>query len=155
VQLFWNTWPPGHKGPVLDYLAPCANNNCSTVDKTALKFAKIDQVGLKSGPSPGTWGTDDLVANNNSWTVTIPSSLKAGAYVLRHEIVSLHASRSDNGAQNYPQCVNLLVSGSGSKVPSNGASPTTFYKRTDPGVLIDIYNNLNSYTIPGPAVQAL
>lgn len=86
--------------------------------------------------------------------MTIPSSLKAGAYVLRHEIISLHASRTDNGAQNYPQCVNLMVSGSGSKVPS-GASPTTFYKRTDPGVLIDIYNNLNSYTIPGPAVQAL
>jgi hypothetical protein len=154
VQLFWNTWPPGHKGPVLDYLAACTNNDCSTVDKTALRFAKIDQAGLKSGPAPGIWGEDDLVANNNSWTITIPSSIKAGAYVLRHEIISLHSARSDNGAQNYPQCVNLMVSGGGSKVPS-GASPTTFYKRTDPGVLIDIYNNLNSYTIPGPAVQAL
>ena len=107
VQLFWNTWPPGHSGPVIDYLAPCANNDCSSVDKSALKFAKIAQVGLKNGPAPGTWAVNDLVSNNNSWTVTIPSSLKAGAYVLRHEIVSLHAARSDNGAQNYPQCVNL------------------------------------------------
>jgi hypothetical protein len=48
----------------------------------------------------------------------------------------------------------LMVSGSGSKVPS-GAVATGFYKRTDPGVLIDIYNNLNSYTVPGPAVQSL
>ena len=153
VQLFWNTWPPGHSGPVLDYLAPCANNDCSTVDKTALKFAKIDQVGLHNGPAPGNWAVNDLVANNNSWTVTIPASLKAGAYVLRHEIISLHAARSDNQAQNYPQCVNLMVSGGGSKTPS-GASPTTFYKRTDAGILIDIYNNLVSYVIPGPAVQA-
>jgi len=107
VQLFWNTWPPGHSGPVIDYLAACANNDCSTVDKTALKFAKLDQVGLHNGPAPGNWAVNDLVSNNNSWTVTIPASLKAGAYVLRHEIVSLHAARSDNGAQNYPQCVNL------------------------------------------------
>jgi hypothetical protein len=92
---------------VIDYLASCANNDCSTVDKTALKFAKIDQVGLHNGPSPGNWAVNDLVNANNSWTVTVPSSLKAGAYVLRHEIVSLHAARSDNGAQNYPQCVNL------------------------------------------------
>jgi cellulase len=107
VQLFWNTWPPGHSGPVIDYLAACANNDCSTVDKTALKFAKIDQVGLHNGPAPGNWAVNDLVSNNNSWVVTVPASLKAGAYVLRHEIVSLHAARSDNGAQNYPQCVNL------------------------------------------------
>jgi cellulase len=92
---------------VIDYLAACANNDCSTVDKTALKFAKIDQVGLHNGPAPGNWAVNDLVNNNNSWVVTVPSSLKAGAYVLRHEIVSLHAARSDNGAQNYPQCVNL------------------------------------------------
>jgi hypothetical protein len=46
-----------------------------------------------------------------------------------------------------------VVSGGGSKTPS-GASPTTFYKRTDAGILIDIYNNLVSYVIPGPAVQA-
>jgi hypothetical protein len=46
-----------------------------------------------------------------------------------------------------------VVSGGGSKTPS-GASATTFYKRTDAGILIDIYNNLVSYVIPGPAVQA-
>lgn len=138
---------------MIDYIAACPNNDCSTVDKTALKFAKLNQVGLKSGPAPGNWGSDDLVANNNSWSITVPSSLKAGAYVLRHEMIALHGSRTDNGAQNYPQCLNIMVSGGGSKIPS-GASPTTFYKRTDPGVLIDIYNGLNSYTVPGPAVQA-
>lgn len=68
-------------------------------------------------------------------------------------MIALHGARSDNGAQNYPQCVNLMVSGGGSKTVS-GASPTTFYKRTDPGVLIDIYNNVKAtYTIPGPPVQ--
>lgn len=152
IQLYWNTWPPGHQGPVIDYIAACANNNCSTVTPTSLQFAKLNQVGLHNGPAPGYWGVDDLVRNNNSWSITIPSSLKAGAYVLRHEMIALHGGRSDNGAQNYPQCVNIMVSGGGSKVPS-GASPTTFYKRTDPGILKDIYNNLVSYIVPGPPVQ--
>ena len=153
VQLFWNVWPPGHSGPVLDYLAPCPNNNCTTItDKTQLSFAKLDQLGLVSTtPAPGDWGENRLVNQNNSWTVTIPSSIKPGAYVLRHEIIALHGARSDNGAQNYPQCVNLLVSGSGTKTVS-GKSATAFYTRTDPGIPIDIYNNLKSYMVPGPAV---
>jgi hypothetical protein len=35
--------------------------------------------------------------------VSIPSTLKPGAYVLRHEIIALHGARSDDGAQAYPQ----------------------------------------------------
>ncbi|KAK6440955.1 hypothetical protein LTR95_002826 [Oleoguttula sp. CCFEE 5521] len=155
VTLYWsNSWPEGHQGPVLDYLAACPNNDCSTVTKTDLNFAKIDQVGLVSGSSPGYWGEDQLAVANRSWTVTIPSSLAAGAYVLRHEILALHSARSANGAQAYPQCVNLMVSGGGSATVK-GSSPETFYSATDPGILIDIYNNAaGTYQIPGPTVQA-
>lgn len=38
-----------------------------------------------------------------SWPVKIPSSLAPGNYVIRHEIIALHAAGSSNGAQNYPQ----------------------------------------------------
>jgi lytic cellulose monooxygenase (C1-hydroxylating) len=101
----------------------------------------------------GTWAEDNLVVNNRSWTVTIPPTLKAGAYVLRHEIIALHSARSADGAQAYPQCINLLVSGGGSDT-INGASPETFYHEDDPGILIDIYNNnAGTYQIPGPTVQ--
>jgi len=44
-----------------------------------------------------------------------------------------------------------MVSGSGTKTVS-GESATAFYTRTDPGILIDIYNNLKNYIVPGPAV---
>lgn len=106
-----------------------------------------------------------------SWPVKIPSSLSPGNYVLRHEIIALHAAGSSNGAQNYPQvsdlirlqrdvqtntgqCINLLVSGSGSTSPT-GVPATSFYKATDPGILIDIYSKISSYTIPGPALSGL
>ena len=45
VSLQWTPWPESHKGPMLDYLASCGGD-CSTVDKTQLKFFKIDGVGM-------------------------------------------------------------------------------------------------------------
>jgi hypothetical protein len=132
-------------------MANC-NGPCETIDKTTLKWFKIDQGGLISGASPpGTWATDTLIANNNSWTVTIPPTLKTGNYVLRHEIIALHAAGSSGGAQNYPFCFNLAVTGTGSAAPS-GISADSFYTPSDPGILINIYQVLTTYVIPGPTL---
>lgn len=30
VQVLWNTWPLGHFGPVLNYMAKCPTSDCST-----------------------------------------------------------------------------------------------------------------------------
>jgi len=151
VTMEWNTWPSSHKGPVIDYMASC-NGECSTVDKTTLEFFKIDEMGLISDDtSPGTWATDNLISNNNSWVITIPSDIAAGAYVLRHEIIALHSAGSLDGAQNYPQCINLEVTGGGSVVPS-GTLGESLYSETDPGISVNIYNTGLTYTIPGPAL---
>lgn len=153
VELQWTAWPSSHHGPVLDYLAKC-DGNCTTVDKNTLEFFKIDGVGLINETSlPGSWASDDLIANNNSWTVTIPSSIAPGSYVLRHEIIALHSAGSIDGAQNYPQCVNLEVTGSGTDTPS-GELATAFYKETDPGIEINIYQTLTTYDIPGPTLYS-
>lgn len=146
----WDTWPESHKGPVIDYIAPVSGDFAS-IDKASLQFAKIAESGLVSGSNPGTWAADELVANGNAWTVEIPSSLAPGNYVLRHEILALHSAGNANGAQAYPQCINLEVTGSGSSTPS-GSSATSFYTADDPGVLFNIYQDFSSYPIPGPAV---
>ncbi len=153
VELQWTEWPESHHGPVIDYLASC-NGDCATVDKTALEWFKISESGLVDGSSaPGTWASDDLIANNNSWTVTIPSSIAAGNYVLRHEIIALHSAGQENGAQNYPQCVNLKVTGGGSDKPS-GTLGTELYTPSDEGIKFNIYAQLDSYPIPGPALYS-
>lgn len=150
VELQWTEWPESHHGPVITYLANC-NGDCSKVDKTSLEFFKIDQKGLIDGSeAPGTWGTDNLISNNNSWTVTIPSDIAAGNYVLRHEIIALHSAGNKDGAQNYPQCLNLKVTGGGNASPQ-GALGEKLYRDTDPGILVNIYQSLDSYDIPGPA----
>ena len=151
VELQWTDWPESHHGPVLDYLAKCSGS-CSNAEKSSLKFFKIDEGGLIDGASsPGKWASDQLIANNQSWTVTIPKSIAPGNYVLRHEIIALHSAGDANGAQNYPQCINLQITGSGSDSPA-GIPATQFYKPTDPGILVNIYTTMKKYIIPGPPV---
>lgn len=67
----------------------------------------MDAGGWIPGSDPGTWATGSLTASNISWAVTIPAKLAAGSYVIRHEIIALHAASSTDGAQAYPQCVNF------------------------------------------------
>ncbi|KAK5528769.1 hypothetical protein LTR23_010950, partial [Exophiala sp. CCFEE 6169] len=125
VELQWTVWPESHHGPMIDYLASCGDD-CTTVDKTQLQFNKIDEAGLVDGSSPpGTWASDQLIANNNSWVVTIPSDITPGKYVLRHETIALHAAHEVGGAQNYPQCINLEITGSGTTSLSGGTVGTS------------------------------
>ena len=152
VELQWTAWPASHHGPVIDYLANC-NGECTTVDKTTLLFNKIDGVGfIDDSSEPGIWAADQLIAANNSWTVTIPSSIAPGNYVLRHEIIALHSAETADGAQNYPQCVNLQVSGTGTDSLSSGTLGTELYTPSDPGVLVNIYTSLSTYIVPGPSL---
>jgi lytic cellulose monooxygenase (C1-hydroxylating) len=149
LEFQWTPWPTSHHGPVLDCMANC-NGPCETVDKTTLKWFKTGQKGLLGGGNPGTWATGTLIANN-SWAVTIPPTLKPGNYVIRHEIIALHAAGAPVGAQAYPFCFNLAITGTGTAAPS-GISAETFYTPSDPGIFVNIYQTLSTYIIPGPTV---
>jgi len=156
IELQWSPWPLTHHGPVIDYLASC-NGQCSSVDKTKLEFNMIDATGLlrnsNAAGQAGYWAADKLRDTNNSWTVTIPSTIARGGYVLRHEIIALHSARVLNGAQNYPHCINLEVTGTGTDALAQGTLGTELYQETDPGIQIDIYKPLE-YTMPGPALHS-
>ncbi|KAF2815856.1 glycoside hydrolase, partial [Mytilinidion resinicola] len=134
----WNTWPASHKGLVINYIADCGGD-CTTVDKTSLKFVKLAAAGWVEGNDPGTWATDTLIADNVTASTTIPKGLKSGRYVVRHEVIALHTVGQANVAQAYPQCVNI----------------ERFYTASDTGILFDVYSAFTGYVIPGPAVVAL
>ena len=150
ISMTWDQWPQSHAGPVIDYLAPVSGDFAS-VDKASLAFTKIAEAGL----SNGKWaGSDVLIANGLTWPVTIPSSVAPGNYILRHEILALHEGNRQGGTQFYPQCMNIVVTGSGTNTLSGGTPAQSFYKASDPGVLFDMYNNPTSYPIPGPPLMA-
>jgi cellulase len=153
IALQWTPWPDSHHGPMLDYLAPC-NGPCESVDKTQLQFFKIDAVGLVDDSSPpGTWGSDLLVKNNNTWTVAVPTGIKKGNYVLRHETIALHQAGSEGQAQLYPLCFNLAIDSDGTDEPT-GVKGQELYKSGDPGLKINIYTSLSTYEMPGPTPYA-
>jgi cellulase len=152
IKLQWDTWPESHHGPVLDYLAKCAGDDCTSVEAGDLSFFKIDEKGLNDAASQN-WASDDLIKNDFAWTVTVPEDIAPGQYVLRHEIIALHSAQDTNGAQNYPQCINIKVTGSGTAEPA-GVVATELYTASDPGISLSIYNSLTDYEIPGPAVYS-
>ncbi|KAK2001025.1 family 61 glycosyl hydrolase [Colletotrichum falcatum] len=152
VQLQWTAWPDSHKGPVMDWLANC-NGPCDLVDKTDLRFFKIDGAGLIDPPRrTNRWAATALIENGNAWLVRIPPNVAPGHYVLRHDIVALHGAGQHNGAQSYPQCVNLEITGDGTDNPP-GTPGTALYKADDPGILYNIYrDNLDDYVVPGDEI---
>jgi cellulase len=121
-------------------------------------FFKIfqDTWAKKSSGSSGSddyWGTKDLNSNCGKMDFKIPSDLTAGDYLLRAEAIALHAASGLNGAQFYMTCYQITVTGGGSSSPSGVLFPGA-YKATDPGIEINIYQNLATYIAPGPAVIA-
>ncbi|RYP77412.1 hypothetical protein DL771_001207 [Monosporascus sp. 5C6A] len=148
ISIQWDTWPESHKGPMIDYLAAC-DGACESADKASLEFFKIDGAGYDAATK--TWASDVLIKNGFSWLVKIPENVAPGNYVLRHETIALHSAGQANGAQSYPQCINLQITGSGTAKPS-GVRGTELYKPDDAGILVNIYNGLSSYEVPGPAL---
>jgi len=138
---------PSHKGPVIAYMAQVSN--ATNLSVTGLKWFKIYQDGLTV--STQQWAVDRLIANKGKVSFSIPSCIPAGFYLLRVEIIALHAASSYPGAQLYMECAQLQITGGGSTSPATVSFPGA-YSGTDPGIKLNIYQTLSSYTVPGPPV---
>lgn len=153
ITAYWNNPWPHPIGPMLTYLAQCPGSTCTGVNSNTLEWFKIDEAGLLSGTVfNGTWGSGKMIADNSSWTTTIPSTVPSGNYLIRFETIALHSLP----AQMYPECAQINISGGGSRAPTTDEL-VTFpggYSNTDPGLTIDVYSNAaqteTTYPIPGP-----
>lgn len=147
-------WAESHHGPILTYIAPCGGD-CTTVDKTALKWTKISEEGLISGQANvnGVWATDKMRANGGVNSATIPSSIAPGKYVIRNEIIALHRANLKE-PEFYGQCGNIEITGSGTDDLANtGVVASQLYSTQDKIFGFDIYDGSDStWPIPGPAL---
>ncbi|KAJ2609709.1 hypothetical protein H4S08_003935 [Coemansia sp. RSA 1365] len=124
-------------------MAPLSSNGKGNV------WFKIFEKGYDSKTEE--WCIDTLDKANGKLRVTIPSDIEDGDYLLRGEIIALHAASDIGGAEIFPNCVQIRVSGGGSAKPSGVAIPGV-YKEDDPGILFDLEADFTTYTIPGPKV---
>jgi hypothetical protein len=146
----------------MTYLAQC-EGSCADAKKEDLQWVKIDELGWLNSTGwnvidlGGTWAANVLIANGFSWVVRIPEVLEEGSYVLRHEIIALHVSERVDGAQAYPQCVNLQVGrgigGEGRRL-EGGVKGEELYGSRDEGILVDVHGKVEGYKIPGPKLWA-
>ncbi|KAI0633430.1 glycoside hydrolase family 61 protein [Trametes polyzona] len=152
VHLNWTTWPDSHVGPIITYLARAPSDITKWQPGTEAVWFKIDESGKTAD---GKWAATDLLyATNSIYTFTIPPKLKPGQYIIRHEIIALHGAFAYPGAQFYPSCIQIEVTGSGNALPTSGlVSFPGAYTPSTPGIVFDVYDNPTApYPIPGPAV---
>lgn len=144
-------WTRGHRGPILTYIAPCNGDTC---EKSSLRWTKISEAGLISGPAntEGVWATDELLDNGGVTSATIPEAIAPGKYVIRNEIIALH--RADLGEPEfYMQCGNIEITGSGTDDLSGaGVAASELYSKSDAQLFdFSIYDSKDTeWPIPGP-----
>ncbi|KAG8769174.1 hypothetical protein FRB91_008836 [Serendipita sp. 411] len=141
------------KGPLQVYLASVTN--AVTAGTSGLKWFKVASVGL----SNGMWAVDTMITNAGWWYFTMPVCIKPGQYLMRVELIALHKAKNPGGAEFYLSCAQVEVTGKGTLAPTITASFPGTYTATDPGILVDIYDENGTpngggygYTSPGPSV---
>ncbi|CAE6406609.1 hypothetical protein ACGC1H_000309 [Rhizoctonia solani] len=163
---------PHPEGPAIVYMASC-EGDCSSFNPSNAKFFKIAQEGLDPNRKPNQSGNDHLPWGQGLWAqnriqyensyhwFNIPGDIKAGQYLVRHELISLHGAHSAaEGAQYYPSCIQVEVTGGGNATPAT--TPATQLYTYNDGI-VDIYSPSNmvngmygitaaKYKIPGPAL---
>ncbi|KAI5928690.1 glycoside hydrolase family 61 protein [Camillea tinctor] len=151
-QITWVAAPNiYHPGALSAYMAKVPEG------QTAADFDGAGQVWFKvfQDMPTASGGQYEWPSNGKSQiSFTIPQCLADGEYLFRIEHVALHSASSAGGAQFYISCAQVRVSGgSGSASPAPLVSFPGAYKATDPGIMINIYNNGGkTYQPAGPAV---
>jgi len=93
--------------------------------------------------------------NGQPISVTLPTQVAPGDYLVRHEIIALHLAQSLGGAEFYPSCTQIRVGGLQTGTPNQTVSFPGGYDDNDPGIYDpDVYTN-QDYVFPGPPVSNL
>ena len=127
------------------FLQKNCGGECTNVDPSSLNWFKIDEAGLLSGTvADGQWGAGEMIAQNSSWTSTIPAATPNGNYMIRHETLAIHTA---NQPQFYMECAQVTITGGGSGSPGPTVKFPGGYDPNDPSIDIDVYSSTaTSYT---------
>ncbi|KAJ2635105.1 hypothetical protein GGF44_003395, partial [Coemansia sp. RSA 1694] len=143
-----NMVSPSHRGPCMIYLGKV------TANPDDIKWFKIYELGFVK--ESNKWCSDVARDNHGKVDVVIPKDLENGRYILRTELLALHKAADPMGAQFYPNCVHIHITGSNKKFLDSPPEYVSFpgaYKPDDKGIL---YNHRTdkgqNYVVPGPAV---
>ncbi|KAI0073226.1 family 61 endoglucanase [Panus rudis PR-1116 ss-1] len=154
VTFDWGSWGSSHSGYVMTYIAKCPNGCANFKGDTGAVWVKIDQDQYNPSRTGFEWGENIIRMKGAKYSVHIPD-LAPGEYLLRHEILGLHVAGTLMGAQFYPNCVQVKITGSGTKQLPAGIPLPGSYDPEDPGILVQLWQitpTSPNYTAPGGPV---
>ena len=152
----WRTWPDGSHPGTIDkgHKGPCAVYMKKVDDPMAAGsgdgWFKIWQDGYDE--TSDQWCTDKLIANNGMMSVNTPSDIAQGYYLIRPELLALHAAAGQHQPQYYTGCAQVYLKSSGSASPPTVSIPG-YNDINDKSDTFNIYDKPMAlpYPIPGPA----
>ncbi|KAK7427418.1 hypothetical protein QQZ08_006024 [Neonectria magnoliae] len=142
----------GHKGPCSVYLKKV--DNMFSDSAAGNGWFKVWEDGYDV--EEDTWCTDTLRANNGHLSVDLPTGLPAGYYLVRPEVLALHAAL-DGDPQFYTGCAQIYIQNGPDvelEIPEKyEVSIPGYLSKDDDGLTFNIYETpLGKYPIPGPDV---
>ncbi|KAK8134335.1 carbohydrate-binding module family 1 protein [Apiospora sp. TS-2023a] len=148
IKVQWDQ--SGHPGPITHMLYGPVDD-ASQATGIGAGWIKIDELDYVDGK----WANEIMEADDMTHTFKLPTGLASGEYLLRSEMLALHAAQTEGGAQFYIGCAQLKITGTGSTNCSPKITLPGAYKATDSNIYIpNFYNGFNaaSYKAPGGAV---
>lgn len=138
VTAIWQQWTHS-QGPILVWMYKCSGAFSSCTGDGAGWF-KISEAGFSGDgktvfldtEQPSGWAIAKLNGGGR-YSTTIPQGLAPGNYLIRHELIALHQA---NAPQFYPECAQIVISGSGTSEPSSSQ------KASIPGYCQDSDSNI-------------
>ncbi|TVY41480.1 putative endo-beta-1,4-glucanase D [Lachnellula subtilissima] len=137
-----------HDGPLSIYMAkaPAAAKDFDGSGQVWFKILDIGPTFDSSGTA--TWNLAQ------TYTYNIPTALPSGDYILRIQQLAIHNPYPAGTPQFYIECAQITVTGGGTGTPGPLVSIPGWIDGTEPGYVVNIYNDFHNYTVPGPAVWA-
>ena len=142
VTAIWQQWTHS-QGPILVWMYKCPGDftGCSGDGAGWFKIAEEGFSGdgesvFLDTEQPSGWGIAKL-NGGGEYTTTIPNDLAPGNYLIRHELIALHQA---NAPQFYPECAQIVVTGSGTAEPnaSQKASIPGYCQQSDSNIMVNI-----------------
>ena len=146
ITFEWRDWPdgtkpgsidPSHKGPCAVYMKKVDDSSASN-NAAGDGWFKIMEDGYDS--TAKKWCTEKLIPNNGHLQATIPKDLAPGYYLMRPELLALHATQATPpDPQFYVGCAQVFLTSDGSATPKDHVSIPGYVNMQTPAMTYNIY----------------
>lgn len=150
-------WPDGSQPGAIDrsHKGPCAvymKKVDSAVRDKAVGGGWFNIHKEDYDSTAGKWCTEKLNDNNGHLTVTIPTDLQGGNYLVRPELLALHqADKTPPDPQFYVGCAQIFLTSSGSATPKDTVEIPGYVNMNLPAMTYNIWTTpLKPYVPIGP-----